>query len=94
MTSGPLIPPSSQAQVLDKLGRFTPFWFNFFNQINALINPSFGDVEALKTQVAEIQTVLAAGFNGTIITAKLTVAGTTGTMTFAQGVLINEVAAT
>lgn len=37
---------------------------------------------------------LAAGFTGTIVTAPLTVGGTEGSMTFTNGILTSQVAAT
>lgn len=44
--------------------------------------------------VAAVNGNLSAGFSGTIVTAPLTGGGTAGSMTFENGILVSEVAAT
>lgn len=44
--------------------------------------------------LAAISKLLNRGFTGTIVTAPLTGGGTTGSMTFQNGVLVDQVAAT
>jgi len=68
--------------------------------INGEITTIQGDVTDLNTQVSDIETrvtaietQLAAGFNGTVVTAALTVGGTEGSMTFTNGILTGQVQA-
>lgn len=94
MTSGPLVPPNIQVQVLDKQGKFSPFWYDFFNKINQLVNPTIGDVAVLRTDVNVLQADVAAGLTVVITTAKLTALGANGSMTFTHGILTAHTDAT
>ena len=86
-----LTPPTIQAQVLDENGKFTVFWFNFFSQLEGLVDPVSGQVAAINTKLA---TTIDVGLNVTITTAKLTLGGANGSMTFTKGVLTAHTAAT
>jgi hypothetical protein len=62
--------------------------------INGEVSALQGDVADLDTRVGAIEAQLAAGFSGTITTAQLTIIGSQGSMTFANGVLVSQTQAT
>lgn len=64
-------------------GNGQPFTLNWFGRLTKLV-----------TAVNQLIAGSNAGFTGTITTAKLTGGGTNGSMTFQNGTLVAEVAAT
>jgi hypothetical protein len=62
---------------------FSQVWSGWFRRLTASLNTNFAALAPPPVS-----------FTGTITTAKLTVGGANGSMTFANGILISEVAAT
>ena len=80
--------PNIREPISDGQGLLRQRWFQWFT---ILLNGLNAIVLSLNAQVGPYNKT---GFSGTIVTANLTVGGTNGSMTFKNGVLTSEVAAT
>lgn len=82
-----LQPPSQTNPIINdsRIGTISSFWFNWFVQVYQVLNFS----GLIANQAAN-----APGISITITTAKLTVAGTNGSMTFTNGILTAQTQAT
>lgn len=80
-------PPTNTSPAIRAGGIFTIYWMLWFRKLVDGLNGQAATVAALEGQ-------LAGGISATIVTAKLTTGGTTGSMTFVDGVLTAQTAAT
>jgi len=73
-------PPPRASEAVDEGRKFKIHWSGWFGRVHDALSPTAN--------------LLNKGFTGTITTAKLTGGGTTGSMTFQNGVLVSQTPAT
>jgi hypothetical protein len=70
-------PPARSGAVLEKSGAFAQIWSGWFRNLYETLNANF----------SSIQSSLPAGYNGTVVLAKLTTGGSNGSLTVANGLI-------